>query len=63
MKNISVSKFVNLDTLYLSAVIVLIYMIKCEANFLDIMYLVVLTFYYFRIKIHRKKSKYHSDLG
>ena len=53
---ISIDKLINLNTVYLSAVVILTLLIISERNILDILYLGVVTFYYIRIKLHRKNK-------
>lgn len=56
MSKWTISKLFNLDTVYLSVVFILLLLIKSEHNILDILYLLLVTFYYIRIKLHRRKS-------
>lgn len=56
MSKLTISKLFNLDTVYLSVVFILLVLIHSERNILDILYLGVVTFYYIRIKLHRKKK-------
>ena len=50
----TIGKVVSLDSIYFLCCIFLLLLIKSDGNLLDIMYLFVVTFYYVRIKFHRK---------
>ena len=50
-----VSKLLNLDTIYFIVAIVLFMLIFLERNIIDIIYLGIITYYYIRIKIHRRR--------
>ncbi len=46
----------SLDTVYLFMVLFLLVLIIIGHNIFDILYLGVVTFYYIRIKLHRRKK-------
>lgn len=56
MSSEAIRKFVNLDSIYFFSCIFLLLLIISDQNFLDAVYLFVVTFYYIRIKVCRKKS-------
>lgn len=56
MSSEAIKKFVNLDTIYFFSCIFLLLLISNDQNILDIVYLLVVTFYYIKIKVYRKKS-------
>ena len=51
-------KMFSLDSMYISLGILLIIYIVEEKNIIDVMYFLLLTFYYIKIKVYRW-SKYH----
>lgn len=55
MSNDVIKKLINLDSIYFLSSIFLLSLIYSDRNFLDVVYLLVVTFYYIRIKVHRKK--------
>lgn len=56
MSSEAIKKFVNLDSIYFFSCIFLLFLINSDQNFLDFVYLIVITFYYIRIKVYRKRS-------
>ncbi len=56
MSDDTISKLINLDSIYALSCIFLLLLIESDRNILDVIYLFVVTFYYIRIKVHRKKS-------
>lgn len=57
MDNKFIEKFFCLDVFYCSLSLYLILLIIAQRNVLDIFYFCVLTFYYIKIKLCRKKEK------
>lgn len=57
MDNKFIEKFFCLDVFYCSLSLYLILLIIAQRNVLDIFYFGVLTFYYIKIKLCRKKEK------
>ncbi len=56
MSDDKLKKFINLDTVYIFSCILLFLIIESDKNKLDIIYLLLVTLYYVRIKIHRKNK-------
>lgn len=56
MSDDTINKVVNLDSIYIFSCIFLLLLINSDRNILDIIYLVIITIYYVRIKAHRRKS-------
>lgn len=56
MSSEAIKKLVNLDSIYFFSCIFLFLLINSDRNILDAVYLFVVTFYYIRIKVYRKKS-------
>lgn len=56
MSDDTINKVVNLDSIYIFSCIFLLLLINSDRNVLDVIYLVVVTIYYVRIKVHRRKS-------
>ena len=52
-----VTKLLNIDLLYVLVSITLIVLIYHGHNILDIFYFLIITYYYIRVKVHRKKLK------
>lgn len=48
--------FISLDGIYFISCIFLLLLIKSDENIFDIIYFIVITIYYIRIKINRRKS-------
>lgn len=55
MSDEKIKKMINLDFIYFLSSIFLLSLIYSDRNFLDVVYLLVVTLYYARIKVHRKK--------
>lgn len=56
MSSEAIKKLINLDSIYFFSCMFLLLLINSDRNILDVIYLVVVTFYYIRIKIYRKRS-------
>ena len=56
MSDDTISKVVNFDSIYVFSCIFLLLLINSDRNVLDVIYLIVVTIYYVRIKVHRRKS-------
>jgi len=50
------NKYLSLDVLYMIASILLIVIIMQNNNKFDMMYLVLITFYYLRVKVYRRQN-------
>ena len=53
MSDDTLSKLMNLDSIYFLSSIFLLLLIKSDGNLLDVVYFVVVTFYYVRLKVYR----------
>ncbi len=54
MSDDAIKKLMNLDSIYIFGCMFLLFLIESDSNILDILYLVLISFYYLRIKHHRK---------
>ena len=52
----AIKKFVNLEGIYCMSCIFLLLLIESDRNIFDCIYFLIITFYYIRIKICRRKS-------
>lgn len=59
MSDDALSKFINLDSIYFLSSIFLLLLIKSDGNLLDVLYLVVVTFYYVRLKVYRYRKSHN----
>ncbi len=48
-------KLFNLDSFYIIFVLFFVNLIACYRNYLDIAYFLFVTFYYIRMKLHKRK--------
>ncbi len=56
MSNEVKKRFLSLDSMYFFSSIFLLLSMKSDFNYFDLLYFLLITFYYFKIKIHRKKN-------
>lgn len=56
MSDDTINKVVNLDSIYVFSCIFLLLLINSDRNILDVIYLIVVTIYYVRIKVYRRRS-------
>ncbi len=50
-----IKKWINLDSFYMVFVLLFVNLIISSKNILDIAYFLLVTFYYIRMKLHKKK--------
>lgn len=62
MSDEDISKLMNLDSIYFLSSIFLLLLINSDRNMLDALYLIVITFYYVRLKVHRYKKSHNASL-
>ena len=49
-------KFFSIDSIYFFSSIFLLLLMVNDFNYLDLLYFILVTVYYIRVKVHRRKS-------
>ena len=62
MSDDTLSKLMNMASIYFLRSIVLLLLIKSDGKLLGVVYFVVVTFYYVRLKVYRYRKNHNGSL-